>query len=158
MVFLYFHEVQFCGSQSVEVTFIHRQQLKTRNVLRKGRSLGKTFRKLFLLFLRHFKSTPKRHYYSKLVSYYLWKHAYFGLCTCLRSVHWIDKKALLNKIVLFEYFETYDASDQRQYKMTVETFWQEKLCESGCDNICNITEKLSHFAKYSYYAIFSWNL
>ena len=61
MVFLYFHEVQFCGSQSVEVTFIHRQQLKTRNVLRRGRSLGKTFRKLYLLFLRHFKSTSTRH-------------------------------------------------------------------------------------------------
>ena len=68
MIFLYFHEVQFCGSQSVEVTFIHRQQLKTRIVRRRGRSLWKTFRKLSLMFLRHFKSTPKRHYYSKLVS------------------------------------------------------------------------------------------
>ena len=65
MIFLYFHEVQFCGSQSVEVTFIHRQQLKTRNVLRRGRSLWKTFRKLSLLFLRHFKSTSKRHNFQK---------------------------------------------------------------------------------------------
>ena len=51
------HAFLFWGFVSGALTFSQRLKLKTRNVLRRGQSLGKHFGQLFLLFLRHSQST-----------------------------------------------------------------------------------------------------
>ena len=86
--------------------------------------------------------------------------------SCAKVYFGWTKTALLSKWNFMKYFEIDDALNQRQYRK-IQFFSRGKIIlnktiigyKFGCGaGPCKCHRKLPYFVKFSFYAIFSWNL